>query len=49
MESRWRRPLREAGQRVPNDRVLFDGEELRGAYQRLDGFVDPQAGRRQDG
>jgi hypothetical protein len=33
----------EAAQRVPNDRVLFGGEELRGADQRLGAFVDPQA------
>ena len=33
----------EAAQRVPNDRVLFGGEELRGADQSLGAFVDPQA------
>jgi hypothetical protein len=33
----------EAAQRVPNDRVLVGGEELRGADQRLGAFVDPRA------
>ena len=39
----------EAAQRVPNDRVLFGGEEFRGADQRLGAFVDPQAGQRTSG
>ena len=33
----------EAAQRVPNDRVLFGSEELRGADQPLGAFVDPLA------
>ena len=33
----------ETAQRVPDDRVLFGGEELRGADQPLGAFVDPQA------
>ena len=33
----------EAAQRVPHDRVLFGGEELRGADQPLGAFVDPLA------
>ena len=33
----------EAAQRVSNDHVLFGGEELRGADQRVGAFVDRQA------
>jgi hypothetical protein len=38
-----RRPRNEAAQRVSDDGVLFGGEELRGADQRLGAFVDPRA------